>query len=169
MNINTAPPLFEIDNAHVSLSFATFSGVKNYRVLVKETRNGETRSLLHNAYDKDKGVAGGQSLFVGYSKKDFTTKIQRTEKKPQAFSANENTIHHLGNRLLITTGISQAKSNPTILTLFDLSGRIVVTLTKENLGNSTFEFPLTKYPSGYYVFKIQQGAFSQTQQLVINK
>ncbi len=65
---DNTPPLFLVDNAHASLSFGTWaSGNQNYKVLVRETRGGDTREIVHSSHGGCCG--GGQMLFLGYAEK----------------------------------------------------------------------------------------------------
>jgi hypothetical protein len=61
INEAKAPPLFEVIDSQVSLTYSAWGPGKPYEVLVRETRGAETRSLQR----KDAG--GGAILFVGYS------------------------------------------------------------------------------------------------------
>ncbi len=59
-------PLFRVDNSQASFTFKTFAGSgTNYKIIVKETRNGETRDLLHQAYGGP--VTGNTALISAYT------------------------------------------------------------------------------------------------------
>jgi hypothetical protein len=57
------PPLFLVENSHVSLSYNSWGPAQAYEALVVEKRGGETRTLSRAQHT---GAAG---LFIGYSKR----------------------------------------------------------------------------------------------------
>ncbi|MEX1016574.1 MAG: glycosyl hydrolase family 28-related protein [Phycisphaeraceae bacterium] len=57
------PPLFEAIDSNVSLTYVSWGPNVPYEVLVRATRDGETRELRRDAHD------GSAALFVGYSER----------------------------------------------------------------------------------------------------
>jgi hypothetical protein len=66
-------PLFIVDNACANLSFCTWKEwykdpAYNYKYLVRETREGLTRTLVHQDYDTIDGASGTQALYIAGAK-----------------------------------------------------------------------------------------------------
>jgi hypothetical protein len=131
------PPLFVIDNAQASLSFATWAsgGPPAYRVLVRETRDGETREIVHSAHGGCCG--GGQMIFAGYAQSAATQaprgpNLQRNHSS--AASITGLTSHSIT--------LQATKPMAVLLSVATINGRIVAETTFRTGIAGTFRAPL---------------------------
>jgi hypothetical protein len=152
MTLESAPPLFEIVNAHAAFSFASW-GPRNYRVLVRETRGEETRDLIHKDYG---GQADGtQNLYVGYTRNATAqTRFGARYRAPSEGGIKVCQVHSGAHPQLAITLESSHESSE--LSLYALSGRVVA---HHALAPSTAVqmVPLGGLSAGTYLAVLRQG------------
>ena len=70
-----------------------------------------------------------------------------------------------------TISFSIPKFGLTAITVYDVTGRQLETLTNETLsiGNYSIDWNASSYPSGVYIIKMDSGDFTQTQKVGLVK
>jgi len=72
---------------------------------------------------------------------------------------------------IVTISFSILEFGLTIITVYDLTGRQLETLTNEvlSIGNYSINWNASSYPSGVYLIRMDSGEFTQTQKVVLVK
>lgn len=163
LSVEQAPPLFEIDNAHASLSFVTTTAALSYRVLVREKRDGQTKELIHKNYEGGT-VNGGHVLYLGY------------KNPPPAAAAHPGRTFALGGggpRMWVQGGAVQVGFAAPLReqahsALFTLGGRQVASQQLAP-GHSHQQIALGGLPAGMYLLQVRHADKIYSQQCVYFK
>jgi hypothetical protein len=97
----------------------------------------------------------------------LTSAISKTEERPAEFQLYQNYPNPFNPSTTIKFQIPQ--SSFVTLKIFDLLGREVATLVNEEMKPGSYErqFGGTWLASGVYLYRLQEGSFSQTKKLLL--
>ena len=108
--------------------------------------------------------------FIPFSLED---RLDLDENQKNNFPTKYNLITPYPNPFNPTTTISFSipEFGLTTITVYDITGRQLETLTNEvlSIGNYSINWNASSYPSGVYLIKMDSGDFTQTQKVVLVK
>jgi photosystem II stability/assembly factor-like uncharacterized protein len=116
------------------------------------------------------GTGLGNTGMMYYSDKNGMVGVSQTGTTvPQKFSLNQNYPNPFNPVTKIS--FSMAKAGPVMLTVFDMTGKKVVTLVNTTLsaGNFEYEFDGAKLSSGIYFYRIITNDFVDTKKMTLLK
>jgi hypothetical protein len=163
MTVETAPPLFEITDAHASLSFVTMTAGLSYRVLVREKRDGQTKELIHKNYEGGT-VNGGHALYLGYKNPPPTAAAHPGRSFAAGVGGPRMWVERGAVQLAFFTPLREAAQ----CALFTLGGRQVASQQLAP-GQSHQQIALGALPSGVYLLQVRHANTIYAHQCVYSK